>query len=313
MQKRHLGVSWGLWTACLAAAVAAPPRALPPGPLEADDVFFEDARASLAGERESDPAAAQGDEDQVGDDDAPDWSAIITGDALADEVKRLALSLDEPLASQATFGAGGHVRCRDTFSLLSILFAVVAEHEEQPRWHADAPAVRDALADAAAACRAGDNQAYAAALAQRQQLDDLIRGARIAGPASPLGRWSELSERGPLMRRLQLAVDERIGPALTDLRTFNRSVEHLDHESRSRPQCRGGGCARLRRVPCRLSRLVAKSGAFTPPVALRIIRPLTAPRASHPHACRRPGPPRTSRHHWQRAGRLVGGDLRSAG
>ncbi|HMP04899.1 MAG TPA: cytochrome c [Lacipirellulaceae bacterium] len=231
MQKRHLGVSWGLWTACLAAAVAAPPRALPPGPLEADDVFFEDARASLAGERESDPAAAQGDEDQVGDDDAPDWSAIITGDALADEVKRLALSLDEPLASQATFGAGGHVRCRDTFSLLSILFAVVAEHEEQPRWHADAPAVRDALADAAAACRAGDNQAYAAALAQRQQLDDLIRGARIAGPASPLGRWSELSERGPLMRRLQLAVDERIGPALTDLRTFNRSVEHLDHES----------------------------------------------------------------------------------
>lgn len=199
------------------------------------DEFFVDAREQLVGERPAkrseaaatNPPAGQGSVAATVAEtgDAARWSQVISGDALAAEVKLLAASLRDPLANPAKFKSGGYKACRAAFNELAVLFAVIAEYDGDVRWQEDAPALRDALARAARNCKTGTDQTFAEGAELRTQLDDLIRGERLGGkPQPPPERWSDLADRSLLMARMEAALQEGISPALSSAREFSRKA-----------------------------------------------------------------------------------------
>jgi hypothetical protein len=199
------------------------------------DIFFEDAREHLVGERPK-PAvsniASQGTTSQqpaAANSTQPlAWSRIVSGEALEAEVKRLAAALREPLANPAKFKAGGYQECRAHYSLLAVLFAVIAEHDGEVRWKEDATALRDALARAARNCKTATDQTFAEAAERRVELEDLIRGQTLGGGrATELEMWSELAERPLLMQRMESLLEEEISPALGNAQGFERRADQV--------------------------------------------------------------------------------------
>jgi hypothetical protein len=204
------------------------------------DEFFVDAREQLVGERPAKRAegvarlqpAGQGSAAGAETDGAAPWSQVISGDALAAEVKRIAATLREPLANPAKFKSGGYKACRGAFNELAALFAVIAEYDGDVRWKEDAPALRDALARAARNCKTGTDQTFAEGAELRTQLDDLIRGERLGGkPAPPPERWSDVADRPLLMVRMETALQEGISPALSNARDFSRKAVNVQQEA----------------------------------------------------------------------------------
>ena len=206
------------------------------------DEFFVDAREQLVGERPAKRAedvatnqsAGQGSAAAAGAEagGAASWSQVISGDALAAEVKRIAASLREPLANPAKFKSGGYKACRGAFNELAVLFAVIAEYDGDVRWKDDAPALRDAFARAARNCKTGTDQTFAEGAELQTQLDDLIRGERLGGkPAPPPERWSDLADRPLLMTRMEVALQEGISSALSNARDFSRKAVDVLQEA----------------------------------------------------------------------------------
>ena len=233
-----------LSTGAFAAEQAGPVQRAKP-PIWSQDVldeFFVDAREQLVGERPAkrsagmatNPPAGQGREaaNDVETDGAAPWSQVISGDALAAEVKRIAAALRDPLANPAKFKSGGYKACRSAFNELAVLFAVIAEYDGDVRWQEDAPALRDALARAALNCKTGTDQTFAEGAELRTQLDDLIRGERLGGkPAPSPERWSDLADRPLLMTRMESTLQEGISPALSNAREFSRKAVDVQQEA----------------------------------------------------------------------------------
>jgi hypothetical protein len=226
--------------ACLVAIVGAttmaaesPQRAAPPAwTPEVLDAFFADAREALEGERPQSTANAQAVADDAGASEAFAWSRIVSADTLDTEVKHIAGALAEPLASAAAFKAGGNKQCQASFSLLAVLFAVIDEYDADVRWQHDAAALRNSFARAARTSRASSDQAFADATERRGQLEDLIRGGKTAGgDVASIERWSEVAARKPLMQRMQVAVQERINPAMSGTPIFTRAAIDVEHEA----------------------------------------------------------------------------------
>ena len=203
------------------------------------DAFFDDARDELMGERPAAASAsvagtaAEGDPGQQSPGAGRvTWSQLIDGDTLAAEVKRIAGRLGEPLANSAIFKAGGYKQCRADFSLLAVLFGVIADYDGDARWKADAATLRDAAARAGRNCKTATDQTFAEATLRKTELDDIVRGERLAGAeAKALAQWSELSDRPPLMQRMERALQEGVSPKLADARTFARAADDVRHEA----------------------------------------------------------------------------------
>ena len=219
------------------AASGAPPRRAKPPQWTPDvlEVFFEDAREQLVGERPKPPEPAalagrdSGDKTNgaAGETQPFAWSRLVSADTLESEVKRLTGRLREPLASPAKFKAGGYKDCRGYFSELAVLFAVVAEQDADVRWKAEAGVVRAALARAAMNCKTATDQTFAEASQRRTELEDLLRGEHLSGEAVPLERWSDLAERSLLMQRMEVLLQEEIQPAIGNAKEFAKRADEV--------------------------------------------------------------------------------------
>jgi hypothetical protein len=220
------------------SADAAPPRRAKPPIWTPDvlDAFFEDAREHLVGERPAPGSDNVPKVESVPGNNASNgvsspqpfaWSRLASGEALEAEVKHLVGGLREPLANATRFKAGGYKQCRATFSVLAVLFGVIAEHNGDVRWKEEAGALRDSMARAARNCKTATEQTFAEASQRRAELEDLVRGERIdSGKAKPLEMWSDLAERPVLMQRMERLVQEEITPALGNAKEFTkRAVE----------------------------------------------------------------------------------------
>ena len=215
------------------AAVAAeqePARraARPKFPPEVVDVFFADARQQLVGQRphgaDASSVAGDGGATAAGDSNAPQfaWSQLVSGETLADEVKRTANALRAPLANPGKFRAGGYQSCRAAFSQLAVLFAVIEQYDGDVRFKSAAPGMSGATAHAASVCKAASDDSYKSAQACYRLLEDLLSGGAVDAPASEPAPWSELAERPLLMQRMEAALNEQIQPALANDRNFRR-------------------------------------------------------------------------------------------
>jgi cytochrome c556 len=222
-------------TALLAVAQTPAERAAPPTFSDADlEPFFPDAREALVGER---PVAATASTRTLGDGKARananfEWSQLVEGDTLATEVKRIATNLAEPLASPAAFKSGGNKVCRGEFAMLAVLFAVIEQYDGDVRWQPEAAALREASSRVSDTCRTASDQSYAAAVRLRDDLDELIRGGRLANDAAqPLEKWSQLADRTLLMRRMEQAMQNGVNPRLSDAKVLAKSAADVRHEA----------------------------------------------------------------------------------
>ena len=207
------------------------------------DEFFVDAREQLVGERPAkrseavatNPPAGQGSAAAAGVETggAAPWSQVISGDALAAEVKRIAATLREPLANPAKFKSGGYKACRGAFNELAVLFAVIAEYDGDVRWKDDAPALRDALAQGRAQLQNGNrsNVRRRRRTANRNSTTSSAANASAASRRRRRSSWSDLADRPLLMTRMEAALQEGISPALSNARDFSRKAVDVQQEA----------------------------------------------------------------------------------
>lgn len=217
------------------------PRAAPPDwPRDVVDAFFRDAREQLVGERPRPTEAPEADDRRPAagqPQDSPrdglaQWSAWIDEAALTTEVKRIHNNLRAPLANPSKFKAGGYLLCQRDYSVLAVWMAIIAEHPDQVRWHDQASLLAMRFRAAAKACETPSDESYKAAAAAIIDLEEIIRGGRLAGetPRTRLA-WPDLAERRHLMQRMETALETAIEEAVANPATFRRDADQVAHEA----------------------------------------------------------------------------------
>src|SRR4029078_10656031 len=104
------------------------------------------------------------------------WSQTISANTLESTVKSLALQVRKAVQTPDKFKGGGYHDARRTFSVLAVLFAIIAEYDDKGRWKPDAGTVRDLLARAGVDCKVGTDGSFREARQFKDDLDRLLRG-----------------------------------------------------------------------------------------------------------------------------------------
>jgi hypothetical protein len=203
---------------------ARPKRAKPPTfDQRTKDTFFEDADQALVGPRpqygtgnKSATAATSGAKEPA-TSDAPGgtyaWSKIISPETIEDEVKSIAKTLNQAVATPQQFAGGANKIANVHFSTLAVMFGVIAEYDGEVRWKKIAPGARTLFAKAGFGSRVSSPEAFNQARNTKQALDELISGGTIQAPpaADAKAKWKdEVAYRPPLMQRLKIAHEDRL-------------------------------------------------------------------------------------------------------
>lgn len=226
----------------IAGRAAEPPKHAKPPVWSKDvlDVFFPDAREALVGPRPafaatSETAVASSRPSAVSPTDADTkggWSQWITPDVLEAEIKRQSPELEKLVGSASVFNGGGYENARDVFSLLAVLFAISAEHDQVARWQDSAAGLRDLFGRAGFNSKVGTDQTFREAASRSADLAELIRGGRPSTPtATADAGWLAVADRPPLMRRMELAQQERLSKWLANENLFVDHAEDVSHEA----------------------------------------------------------------------------------
>lgn len=195
------------------------------------DAFFEDAREQLVGSRPkraaqevvgtsvAKPTSGEGQPS----DAAQKWSTLIDADTLSAEVKRVHNQLAMALKKSAGFLGGGNLICQRDFGLLAVLFGVIDLFDDEVRWQGSAKLMQQRCFQASKNCKAASAQSYSAAKEMHAVLGELLRGQAPAGEtASPGTDEPELTDLTLLMQSMELAIKQRLKPALANAREFRK-------------------------------------------------------------------------------------------
>jgi len=208
-------------------------RAKPPQwSQEVRDVFFDDARKELVGNRpvlraaktQAEVVESEGSLQNVDSS----WSDLIDAETLQSEVKQTINNVAGAIATSGKFNGEGHQQCQRDFSLLAVLFGVIEEFDEQVRWQRNAGVVRRHLKQAAAMCEEASEESYSAAKQEYGLLTDLLRGQPTIDDS--LQEKGQV-ERSQLMLRMEQSVEEVLGSALSSKKNFRRRSTEVIHES----------------------------------------------------------------------------------
>lgn len=226
---------------CAAAPADRPRQSQPPKEWDkaTRSVFPANPRSQLRGER---PALRGGKETPANPtpgDPAPTdqgkfaWSKIISAESATNEIKSARAEAAENVRNLGVFKAGGHRQLRRQFSVLAVMFGIIAEYDQSIRWKQNAAGARVAFAKAAVNAKAADDNTFNEAKARSQNLDDLVQGGSAEFPPVPAGdlKWSELAERRQLMLRLDAAFEKRLRPAVADAAQLTKNREQSLHEA----------------------------------------------------------------------------------
>jgi len=160
------------------------------------------------------------------------WSAIVSEDTLADEIKDVKKSAAAAVASASDFKGGGYDRARDAFSTVAVAFGVIAEYDQDIRWKKDAEAARDLFARVGFNCKVGTDQSFAESKLRVADLDGLLAGNAPETRAEREGdfKWSQVAGRPPLMSRLE-AADGTLAAAVASKGDFEKAADRLAHDA----------------------------------------------------------------------------------
>ncbi len=156
------------------------------------------------------------------------WASIISPTTIEDEVKSLKAATDQNVTTPTKFAGGDYRTVRRDFSILAMLFAIVAEYDGEVRWKDSAPAARDTFARTAANAKVGTPQVYNEAKQRRDQLTDLLNGSKIEGANSePKANWAQVADRAPLMQKLETAFQGKVLPWISSASSFQENKAEL--------------------------------------------------------------------------------------
>lgn len=222
-------------------------RARPPGP-EADNAaagnFFKDAFASLQGPRPAfdaaaRPAAVAAAAGPAGGGSEPaqggggfKWSALVSGDTLIDEIKTMQERVAPVVTTPSTFKGGGYNDAQQAFSVIGLAFGLIAAHDEDVRWKKDAATARDLFARAGVNCKVGTDQSFKESQLRVEDLKAMMDGNAPEGKPDRDEdfRWSQVSGRPPLMKRLE-AADKLLAAATASQGEFTKQLDVVLHEA----------------------------------------------------------------------------------
>jgi len=233
----------GLLTAPLFAAGPAR-RARPPKfNKTVEDTFFSDATEKLSGPRPaaattpatplpSTPTGPAGAASSRADSDGPNWPALISAEALEDEIKAQQIALSEDLTTAVKFKERTHATAHERLSLLAALLAIDAAYGQPVRWQKEAATLRDRASRASANCRARSDAAFKDAKTFADDLQTLVRGGSVPTEQRAEDKpWNEIADRGQLMLRLKHAEQQCLGPWTANERVFASHSEQLGNEA----------------------------------------------------------------------------------
>lgn len=222
-------------------------RVAPPkfNPSEVSQVFFPDVFSKLQGERPASPTAnaaaspaatatvAPGSAPAASAGGAGGWSKLISSGTIEDEIKAIKLEVDKNVSTPSDFAGRGHKIIRREFSVLAMLFAVIAEYDGDVRFKKDAAAARDLFARTANNTKAGGNtNVFSEAKLRKTDLDDLLSGSSLtAQAAGEAPEWGTIIDRSPLMQRLEAIYQERLSKALASKDEFTKQNETVLHDA----------------------------------------------------------------------------------
>jgi heme oxygenase len=210
-----------------------------------DAVYFEDLfTQALVGERPAtlgqaraplaSPSAASHANSDPGDQNISGaWSQLVSSQAIEDEIKKTHLELDSLVTTPQKFKTDNALIRRD-LSLLSTMFAIVAEYDDTVRWKDEAETARDAFAQAAANAQTSSPEAFASASARRDMLAEMIRGEKLSqgtGATSAQMDWTHWADRVVLMNRLNTSFESRLKPWTSNPTEFSSHVDDILHEA----------------------------------------------------------------------------------
>ena len=95
----------------------------------------------------------------------------------------------------------------------------------------NAAGMRDVFARTAANCKTGDKRVYDQAKMRRDELQDLMSGQAPDHKGEALEDWSRVSDRGPLMQRLEIGFNERLRPWTSSAAEFASNKDDVRHEA----------------------------------------------------------------------------------
>ncbi|HTN74845.1 MAG TPA: hypothetical protein VL096_06340 [Pirellulaceae bacterium] len=160
------------------------------------------------------------------------WSQIISSSTIEDEVKASKKVLEEEVSTPAKFAGNGYKVARKQFSVLAMMFAIIGEYDTDVRWKADGPAARDVFARTASNCKVGTIQVFNEAKLRKAELEDLLGGSGLKdrqGEAKAV--WNTVTDRAPLMQRLEMAQQTRMQPWIANKGEFKDHAEEMIHEA----------------------------------------------------------------------------------
>lgn len=220
-------------------------RSMPPmfDPQRVERTFFDDVFSRTVGERPKSSAVAPPPSDPAATSATPaeklppaagagGFGSQVSATTLEDEVKSLKLDIDKIVTTPAAFAGSGHKEARLRFALLALLFETIAAKEGDVRWKIDAAAASSAFARVAANLKAGGStQVYNEAKKCKQDLADLVSGARF--PDSPAADATEPLpvDRVPLMQILEQRFEANLKSWTANDAEFKSHVEQLVHEA----------------------------------------------------------------------------------
>ena len=141
--------------------------------------------------------------------DGLEWSSLIQRTTLEDEVKRLQRQLTLDVTTPIKFKTD-YAKAHQSYSLLSMLFAIIREYDRDVRWQDFAPTAQVSFEKAAANARVGTSQSYESCRRRLADLTEMVRGGNFpADERTPETLdWSTVVDRSPMMERLQESQDQ---------------------------------------------------------------------------------------------------------
>jgi hypothetical protein len=204
--------------------------------------FFEDALAELSGERPNYGASGSGTAlADAGDSggsvaaatgDGFAWSTLISSDTIEAEIKSAVTPLGEAVAAPGKFKAGEHKPARRLYSVVAVMFGVIAGYDGDVKWKDKAAALRDQMAKAGVNCKVGTDQSFKEAKDRQEELAELLRGGAVEVPEpADFSGWAQASDRSPLMQRMEMAHKGNLLPHTSSAGDFSANADKVLHEA----------------------------------------------------------------------------------
>ena len=208
---------------------------------EGSDIFYPDARQALVGPRPTAAAVAGGGPTGSAEGGAAGsggtagvfaWSQLISSDSLETEVKSIVRQLGETLRNSSTFTGGGYQDARRQFSVLAVMFAIIAGYDSDVRWKQAAGSIRPLVSRAGFNCKVGTDLSYREAKQRQEDLEKLMRGEPPQGSRENENfTWDKVSGRPPLMQRLDRAQRQGLNLWTADAAQFQKNAAQFQHEA----------------------------------------------------------------------------------